>query len=65
MNEPAAANGMRLPIRAAPYRHQVEAFLFVCEMFGLLDTEVRKKNDGELSSVQDSVSQVTVADTRT
>lgn len=35
MNEPAAASGMRLPIRAAPYRHQVKAFEFACGLFGL------------------------------
>lgn len=25
-----------MPIRATPYRHQVEAFNFVCGLFGLL-----------------------------
>ncbi len=25
-----------MPIRATPYRHQIEAFNFVCELFGLL-----------------------------
>ncbi len=35
MTEPAAVSEMRLPIRAAPYRHQVEAFRFACGLFGL------------------------------
>ncbi|MEA4969939.1 MAG: DEAD/DEAH box helicase [Candidatus Pelethousia sp.] len=35
MTDPAAASGMRLPIRAAPYRHQVEAFEFACGLLGL------------------------------
>lgn len=25
-----------MPIKAAPYKHQIEAFNFVCEMFGLM-----------------------------
>ena len=25
-----------MPIRATPYRHQIEAFNFVCGLFGLL-----------------------------
>ena len=25
-----------MPVKAKPYRHQIEAFNFVCEMFGLV-----------------------------
>ena len=28
-----------MPIRATPYRHQIEAFNFVCGLFGLLPEE--------------------------
>ena len=30
------SNNLKLPIRAAPYRHQREAFYFVLRLFGLL-----------------------------
>lgn len=40
MTEPVASRKIRMPIRANPYRHQEEAFLFVCEMFGLIDSQI-------------------------
>lgn len=30
------SNNLKLPIRAAPYKHQREAFYFVLRLFGLL-----------------------------
>lgn len=35
MNEPAAAQELRMPIKANAYRHQVEAFEFVIRLFGI------------------------------
>lgn len=26
-----------MPVKAIPYRHQIEAFNFVCELFGLVE----------------------------
>lgn len=38
-------NNLKMPIRAAPYKHQREAFYFVLRLFGLLaDNE---ENDSE------------------
>ena len=31
----ASEKGSALPIRARPYRHQVEAFRYACALFGL------------------------------
>ena len=31
-----SATKITMPIKAKPYRHQIEAFNFVCEMFGLV-----------------------------
>lgn len=39
------SNNLKLPIRAAPYKHQREAFYFVLRLFGLL-TE-NEGNDNE------------------
>jgi hypothetical protein len=37
-------NEKRMPVRGTPYRHQTEAFNFVCRLFGL-----RQGGDDELS----------------
>lgn len=41
-----------MPIRATPYRHQIEAFNFVCGLFGLLpggDWDGDKRNNAPLN----------------
>lgn len=37
---------LKMPIKATPYQHQVEAFKFVCECFGLTKSgdELNKQN---------------------
>lgn len=35
MNDNSPSHALPMPIKAAPYRHQVEAFNFVCGLFGL------------------------------
>ena len=45
------SNNLKLPIRAAPYKHQREAFYFVLRLFGLLaDNEgnVNETDDGSV-----------------
>lgn len=42
-------NNPSMPIKAAPYRHQMEAFNFVCRTFGLLqggDTYISIRSSG-------------------
>ncbi len=39
MNNPASGSQIPLPIKAKPYRHQIEAFEFVCSLFGLKSTQ--------------------------
>ena len=39
------SNNLKLPIRAAPYKHQREAFYFVLRLFGLLAEN--EENDSE------------------
>ena len=42
-----------MPIKATPYRHQIEAFNFVCGLFGLLPGGDRDgPSDGELPPVR-------------
>lgn len=42
-----------MPIRATPYRHQIEAFNFVCGLFGLLPGGDRDgPSNGEMSPVR-------------
>lgn len=38
---------LKMPIKVTPYRHQEEAFKFVCECFGLT------KSEGELNEQND------------
>ena len=41
-----------MPIKATPYRHQIEAFNFVCGLFGLLPGGDRDDpSDGEMRPV--------------
>lgn len=46
-----------MPIRAAPYRHQVEAFNFVCGLFGLLPEggERDGPSDGEMRPLREEL----------
>ena len=39
-----------MPIKATPYRHQIEAFHFVCGLFGLLEKEVMPMSTIKTSS---------------
>lgn len=42
-----------MPIKATPYRHQIEAFNFVCGLYGLLPGGDRDgPSNGEMSSVR-------------
>lgn len=42
-----------MPIRATPYRHQIEAFNFVCGLFGLLPGGERDgSDDGDVQPVR-------------
>ncbi|MFX4263099.1 hypothetical protein ACOBQJ_13005 [Pelotomaculum propionicicum] len=36
VNKHKPAAKIKMPIKAKPYRHQIEAFNYVCEMFGLV-----------------------------
>ena len=46
-----------MPIRATPYRHQIEAFNFACELFGLLEGGgLDDASDGEMRSVWKEIS---------
>ena len=40
------SNNLQLPIRAAPYKHQREAFYFVLRLFGLLAENDSETDDG-------------------
>ena len=45
-----------MPIKATPYRHQVEAFNFVCGLFGLLPGGDRDgPSDGEMQPVREEL----------
>ena len=47
-----------MPIRATPYRHQIEAFNFVCSLFGLLPGGDRDgPSDGEMPPVRSELSE--------
>ncbi len=37
-------SNLKMPIKVAPYKHQKEAFKFICERFGL--TKLELKNMG-------------------
>lgn len=54
MNERDPTSKILMPIKAKPYRHQIEAFNFVCKCFGLFAeggvSDV--KGRGELSYVR-------------
>ena len=42
-----------MPIKATPYKHQIEAFNFVCGLFGLLSGGDRDgPSDGEMPPVR-------------
>lgn len=42
-----------MPIRATPYRHQIEAFNFVCALFGLVEGGERDEaGDGDMRPVR-------------
>ena len=46
------SNNLKLPIRAAPYRHQREAFyFFVLRLFGLLSENEGNDNETDDGSV--------------
>ncbi len=45
------SNNLKLPIRAAPYRHQREAFYFVLRLFGLLADNEGNDNETDDGSV--------------
>ena len=45
------SNNLKLPIRAAPYRHQREAFCFVLRLFGLLADNEGNDNETDDGSV--------------
>ena len=40
MAQPDMQPFLPMPVRATPYRHQKEAFQFVCGLFGLAQEEV-------------------------
>lgn len=35
---------LSMPIKATPYQHQINAFNFVCVMFGIADNETFESN---------------------
>ena len=45
------SNNPKLPIRAAPYQHQREAFYFVLRLFGLLADNEGNDNETDDGSV--------------
>lgn len=45
------SNNPKLPIRAAPYKHQREAFYFVLRLFGLLADNEGNDNETDDGSV--------------
>ena len=45
------SNNLKLPIRAAPYTHQREAFYFVLRLFGLLADNEGNDNETDDGSV--------------
>lgn len=45
------SNNPKLPIRAAPYKHQREAFYFVLRLFGLLTENEEKDSETDDGSV--------------
>ena len=45
------SNNLKLPIRAAPYRHQREAFYFGLRLFGLLADNEGNDNETDDGSV--------------
>ncbi len=45
------SNNLKLPIRAAPYKHQREAFYFVLRLFGLLADNEGNDNETDDGSV--------------
>ena len=45
------SNNLKLPSRAAPYRHQREAFYFVLRLFGLLADNEGNDNETDDGSV--------------
>ena len=40
-----------MPIRAKPYRHQIEAFNFVCGTFGLANTTPSRGDERQVMSM--------------
>ena len=38
--------GVSMPVRAVPYRHQRDAFLFACGMFGILPEKRKIESQG-------------------
>ena len=50
-----------MPIKATPYRHQIEAFNFVCGLFGLLPGGDRDgPSDGEMPPVRSELPEADV-----
>jgi len=49
-----------MPIKVKPYTHQVDAFNFVCGLFGLVSTggDSDDKGHGEMRPVRESISTV-------
>ena len=45
------SNNLKLPIRAAPYKHQREAFYFLLRLFGMLADNEGNDNETDDCSV--------------
>lgn len=53
MDETPVPNRMLPTIRATPYRHQEEAFLFTCGKFGMFNLEEEKHGASITSALQE------------
>ena len=53
------APALTMPIKAKPYQHQIDAFRFVCERFGLTEEGSRqdKEDQGQLPSMRQALPQ--------
>ena len=53
------ALALTMPIKAKPYQHQIDAFCFVCERFGLTGegSPQGKKDQGHLPPVRQALPQ--------
>ena len=52
-------SNLKMPIKATPYQHQVEAFKFVCECFGLTksgDELIEQNGQSKVHALRENIS---------